>query len=346
MRKTGTGDRENVFRPSEELILSNFLGTMLVAASMLAASNSVLAQAGKAGAFLRLGISARAKAMGDAYTAMARGVEGSYYNPAGLPFLEKREVTASYWLLTLDREFTYIGLGFPVRPKADSTGRIAFDGGFALSWIHAGVDNIDGRDTDGQSFGDISNSEDAFVFSFALNPAEKLSLGLSVKVLWNRFPDLGIDGQTISATGVGFDFGALLTPVPWVTLGVSVRDINSQYTWNTQDLYGEDDGSETANKFPKVVRLGAAFRVPQIPHVTFAVDFEDSKELDNRMHFGAEGVFLQNLFIRGGYDDGSLTAGAGYGFGVLGRMSQINYGFATAGDRPEAEHVFSWVFQF
>lgn len=323
----------------------HFLKMMFVVACLLASFNSALAQAGKAGAFLRLGISARAKALGDAYTALARGVEASYYNPAGLPFLEHKEVAASYWLLSLDRQFTYIGFGLPIHPKQDSSGR-AFDGGFALSWIHAGVDNIDGRDTDGQPFGEISNSEDAFVFSFALNPVQKLSLGLAVKILWNRFPDLGIDGQTISATGVGFDFGALLTPAPWITLGVSVRDINSKYTWNTQDLYGDDEGSEVTNKFPKILRVGAAVQPPQIPNVTFAFDFEDSKELDNRVHFGAEAVLGSHLFLRSGFDDGSLTAGAGYGFGVFGRMSQINYGFAAAGERPEAEHVFSWVFQF
>lgn len=309
------------------------------------ASDSAFGQAGKAGAFLRLGVGARAKAMGDAYTALARGVEASYYNPAGLPLLQSKEIVASYWLLSLDRQFTYVGFGLPVRPPADSSGRSAFDGGFSLSWIHAGVDNIDGRDSDGNSF-DLSNSEDAFVFSFALSPHKKLALGLSVKVLWNRIPDVGIDGQTISATGVGFDFGALLTPTPWVTLGLSVRDINSGYSWNTQDVYGGDQGASDVNKFPKIVRVGAAFKPPQISGVVFAVDFEDSKEFDSRIHFGAEGSFGYNLVIRSGYDAGSLTAGAGYGFGVFGKMAQINYAFAAAGDRPESEHVFSWVFQF
>jgi hypothetical protein len=35
---------------------------------------SSFAQGGTVGAFLRLGIGARAKAMGDAYTALARGI--------------------------------------------------------------------------------------------------------------------------------------------------------------------------------------------------------------------------------------------------------------------------------
>ncbi len=312
---------------------------------LVAFVTSLSAQGGKAGAFLRVGIGARAKAMGDAYTALARGIEASYYNPAGLPFLERKEASFSYRVLSLDRQFTFIGIGIPIHPKADSSGRRELDGGFALSWIHAGVGDIDGRDTDGQSLGELSNSENAFVFSFALNPVKMLAIGLSVKVLWNRFPDIGLDGQTISATGVGFDFGALLSPIKWVTLGISVRDINSKYTWNTDDLYAED-GSEVVNKFPKIVRTGLAVQPPPLPGVTLAFDFEDSKELDSRIHFGAEGTFRQNIMLRSGFDDGSLTAGAGYRFGVLGKTSEIHYAFAAPGDRPEAEHVFTWVFQF
>ena len=308
-------------------------------------TSQLFAQGGQAGAFLRLGVGARAKAMGDAYVALAQGLETSYYNPAGLPLLENREVIVSYRFLSLDRQFSFIGIGFPIQPKISGSEEKALAGGLALTWIHAGVSNIDGRDSDGRSTGELSNSENAFVLSFALHPARVLSLGLSVKVLWNRFPDIGVSDETISASGVGFDFGALLRPVEWLSLGFSIHDINSKYTWNTDKLYGED-GSEVINKFPKVVRTGVAVRVPQVPGLVVAFDFEDSKELDSRLHFGAEKQFVQNIVIRGGYDDGSLTAGGGYNFGVLGKMSQLNYSFVSSGDRPEAEHVFTWVFQF
>ncbi|MFQ6115663.1 MAG: hypothetical protein ACE5NG_16505, partial [bacterium] len=211
------------------IVLSIFLWLALVSGFM----PCLFAQGGVAGAFLRLGIGARAKAMGDAYTALARGIEASYYNPAGLPYLENKEFMSSYRFLSLDRQFTSLGFGVPIQPKVDKSGSRVIDGGFALSWIHAGVGDIDGRDSDGRHSGDLSNSENAFVFSFALNPVRILSLGLSVKVLWNRFPDVGIKGETVSASGVGFDFGALLSPIQWVTFGVAVKDINSKYAWNT-----------------------------------------------------------------------------------------------------------------
>ncbi|MFQ5866357.1 MAG: hypothetical protein ACE5IW_14135 [bacterium] len=305
----------------------------------------LFAQGGVAGAFLRLGIGARAKAMGDAYTALARGIEASYYNPAGLPFLESKELMTSFRFLSLDRQFTYVGFGVPIHPKVDKSGSRAVDGGFALSWIRAGVGDIDGRDSDGRHFADLSNSENAFVFSFALNPTGVLSLGLSVKVLWNRFPDIGINGETVSATGVGFDFGALFTPSEWVTFGIAIKDINSKYTWNTDKIFGED-GSQSINKFPVIVRTGVAFKVPQIPNVTWAFEYEDSKELDSRIHLGAEGIYQEVIVLRGGFDDGAITAGGGYQFNLFGKTSQLNYAFITPGNRPEEEHIFTWVLQF
>ncbi|MFQ5651478.1 MAG: hypothetical protein ACE5IY_16205 [bacterium] len=308
-------------------------------------------QGGRAGAFLRVGVGARAKALGDAYSAIATGVEAAYYNPAGLPFIENKQVMASYRFLSLDRQFSYIGFGMPVQPKARK-GQKAINGGFSLAWLRAGVEDIDGRNTDGEHFDDLSNSENAFVFAFALNPAPMLSFGLTFKVLWNRFPSLGSEGETISASGVGFDFGAMLFPVDWLTLGVVVKEINSKYRWNTEDLFGED-GSETVDDFPKIIRYGVALTPPRFGKVILALDYEQiykekifASKLDDRLHIGAEAAFWHDFVVRAGFDDGSVTAGGGYAFSLIGKKSQLNYAFISPGNRPEEEHIFSWVFQF
>ncbi|MFQ5708368.1 MAG: hypothetical protein ACE5HO_13005 [bacterium] len=327
-----------------DVVVKKIAVCLLALAVLFAGRRLSYAQGGTAGAFLRVGIGARAKAMGDAYTALAKGIEASYYNPAGLPFLQHKELMTSLRVLSLDRQFTFVGLAVPIRPKSKNK-KSVMDGGFSLSWIHAGVGDIDGRDSNGQPLGDFSNSENAFVFSFALSPAKVLSFGLSVKYLLNRFPDVGTDGKTISATGVGLDFGGLLSPFDWLTLGISVKDINSKYTWNTKDLFG-DRGSQVINEFPTRVRSALAVRVPHVQGLTVALDYEDSKELDSKVHFGAEKVLQQDFVVRAGIDDGALTAGGAYLFELFGKMSQLNYAFASSGNRPESEHVFSWVFQF
>lgn len=318
----------------------------LLGCLLLCLNATVSAQSGTAGAFLRVGVGARAKAMGDAYTALATGVEATYYNPASLPHLEKKELNLSIRRLSLDRSFTFVGLAVPIEPKVNGESGTTIKGGFSLAWLRAGVGDIDGRNSDGRQIGDISNSENAFLFSFALHPTEMLSLGLSVKVLYNRFTDIG--GENLSANGVGFDIGALVQPTNWLSLGLVLKDFNSKYRWSTGDIYGED-GSDTIDKLPRVLRIGAAVRVPRFEDVILTADFEQfyngthfKNRLGDRIHIGAEGVVFENVLIRGGYDDGSLTAGGGYRFGKF----QLNYAFRSPGTKPEGEHVFTWVFQF
>ncbi len=329
------------------------MAASILTALLLYSSSPALAQAGLAGAFLRVGLGARAKGMGDAYSALARGVEASYYNPAGLPHLENREVIASYRFLALDRQFSYIGFAMPVRPKvASSSGDKFINGGFSLSWIRAGISDIDGRNSDGTHFDDLSNSENAFIFAFALNPVQKFSVGLAVKVLWNRFPDIGIDGETVSASGVGLDLGALYSASDWLTLGLTIKDINSKYRWNTAKIFDED-GSESVDDFPKAVRYGLAVRPPGWQNVVLSFDYEQiykselfTGKIDDRFHLGGEAAVLPTIVVRAGFDDGRPAAGGGYEFPLFGKMSQLNYSFTAPGNRPEEEHVFTWVFRF
>lgn len=315
---------------------------------ILLSFGSLSAQSGTAGAFLRVGVGARAKAMGDAYTALATGVEASYYNPAALPYLEKKELNVSIRRLSLDRSFTFVGLAMPIEPKVGDEASSTIKGGFSLAWLRAGVGNIDGRNSDGNAIGDISNSEHAFMFSFSLNPIDVLSVGLSVKVLYNRFTD--IDGDNLSANGVGFDLGAFLTPRDWLSFGVILKDFNSKYRWNTGEIYGEEASQTTVNQLPRVLRIGAAIRVPRFEYITLSADFEQfynethfSNRLGDRIHLGVEGIVLEKVAVRGGYDDGAVTAGGGY---VFGNKFQLNYAFRSPGNRPEGEHVFTWIFQF
>ncbi|RMG21082.1 MAG: hypothetical protein D6732_27655, partial [Methanobacteriota archaeon] len=62
-----------------------------------------------AGAFLRIGLGARALAMGNAQVASANTGYGLYYNPAALPNVVNKRFSASYSNMSLDRKFNFIG---------------------------------------------------------------------------------------------------------------------------------------------------------------------------------------------------------------------------------------------
>jgi hypothetical protein len=296
-----------------------------------------------AGAFLRMGLGARANAMGGAFTGVAEGAVAAYYNPAGIPFLEKREIMLSYRFLSLDRNFNYIGFATGVRPKVEEgSGELALNGGLALSWIHAGVDNIDGRDFAGNHYQNFSNSEHAFALSFGVMPIKNmLAIGLTGRVLYNRFPDMGDDNATISDTGLGVDLGVLVKPLPYLSVGFVIKNINARYSWKTAKLWEKD--IDKIDRFPQTFRGGIALRYPY-PWLLLAADIEKNNQQDLKYFIGTEALLLDQFAARAGLNNGSLTLGGGYLFQLFSRSVQIQYAFVTKKYDADSEHIFSWVF--
>ncbi|RMD93480.1 MAG: hypothetical protein D6814_15595, partial [Calditrichaeota bacterium] len=165
----------------------------IVVTAMLIPGSDIRAQGGYAGAILRMGLASRSEAMGRAYTAVVGNPESAYYNPATMTFMKLRMIDLSYRSLSLDRSFAYVGFATRLHPGEEKLPEEDKDyqyGGVALSWIHASVSNIDGRDLDGEKFATFSNTQNAFNFSFALRLNKRVSLGIATHILWNRFPTL------------------------------------------------------------------------------------------------------------------------------------------------------------
>jgi hypothetical protein len=316
----------------------------LIGLFLLILTGNVLAEDGSfAGAFLRMGLGARANAMGNAYTGVAEGSVAAYYNPAGIPFLETRQVMLSYRFLSLDRKFNYIGFATGIRPKIEEgSGEMALNAGLAVSWIHAGVDNIDGRDFAGNHYQDFSNSENAFALSFGVMPIKnKLAVGLTGKVLYNRIPDIGDNNAAISDFSLGVDIGVLVKPLPDLSIGFMVKDINAKYDWKTDKVWEKD--IDKTDRFPTTFRGGIALRYPY-PWLLLAFDLEKNNQQDLKYFVGTEALFQKKFAARAGLNNGSLTVGGGYLFELFKKPVQIQYAFVTKKYDVAPEHIFSWVF--
>ncbi len=315
------------------------LGLLLIGhAQMASAEDGILA-----GAFMRMGLGARANAMGNAFTGVAEGSVAAYYNPAGIPFLETRQLSVEYRLLSLDRKFNYVGFATGIRPKVDdASGEMALNAGIAISWIHAGVDHIDGRDFEGNHYQDFSNAENAFALSFGVMPIRnKLAIGLTGKVLYNRIPDIGDNNAAISDFGMGVDIGLLAKPLPYLTIGVMAKDINAKYDWKTDKVWEKD--IDKTDRFPTTIRAGIGLRYPY-PWLLFAFDLEQNDQQGTKYFVGAEGLFQNKFAARIGLNNGSLTLGGGYQFDLFKKPVQIQYAFVTKKYDVAPEHIFSWVF--
>ncbi len=297
-----------------------------------------------AGAFSRMGIGARALSMGGAFTAIAEGPAAAYYNPGAMPFLKNRQIMASYRFLSLDRKFGFLGYSQSVRPKVDVDSKEQpFNGGLAISWIYAGVDNIDGRGFNGQHIGNFSNSENAFSLSFGLSPVEIIGIGLTARVLYNRFPKVGDDDSAISDFSFGMDLGVLIKPLPFLALGFAVKDLNAKYDWKTDKVYEKD--IDKIDRFPRTYRGGIAVNWPY-QWLTFALDIEKNNQQDRKYFTGIEVIPIPEVAVRAGLNNGNFAGGFGYNFKLFKQNAQVEYAFVTKDYDVSSEHVFSWLFEF
>lgn len=317
-------------------------GLLLLGLSRLSFAGS---NAGTAGAFLRMGLGARALAMGDVGVAVPGNSYGIYYNPASLPYLTKKTFSSTYNYLALDRHLNFVGFAAPLKPPAAREGE-TLKAGVGVGWINAGPGELEGRDSDGNRIGTFNYADNAFYFSFALRLADRMAVGFSPVVVYGSFPDLS-DDEKLYTTRLGFDAGVLVNPWDQLYIGAQVRHINMQYRWDTSTVWNEQ-GTTRTDKFPRIYRFGVSYLFKF--NLMLIGEYETSDQDDNQLHLGAEytynALYPYIFSLRGGYDDRSPAFGFGVGFDVWKVRGQLDYAYQIQDVPPYDSQVISFSVSF
>lgn len=312
---------------------------MIIAVLAVSAASVINAQTviGKyAGEFLAIGVGGRALGMGGAQTAAVNDVTSGYWNPAGLAHI-------NYPQLSLMHEehfgnlvnYNYAAVAIP----------FGTDMSFGLSAIRLGIDGIDDTrnalyDANGDGILDINtdrldyskitkfnNTDWAFFLTFAKRASDNFYWGANVKVILR-------DIAEYSATGIGFDVGAVYMPAQNLYLGANIQDVTTTLVaWST----GRNE------LISPTAKLGAAYGIEIpfgriTPAVDFDVRFENRRTASNfnvgsvsfDFHGGLEFRYKDLFAIRGGYNDvKQFTVGAGIKLPKL----NIDYSFARFNEK-------------
>ncbi len=225
---------------------------------LLMGGGELMAQSGGfAGAYTRMGFGPRGMGMGNAMTAVHQQGVFAHYNPALASTVGRTEFDFSASAMSFDRTLNAANIAFQVPPNA----------GINIGILHAGVQDFDGRSTSGVPTGNFSTNEISMFVAFGLNPGERFSLGFSAKLLYaDYFDDLD------NPLGFGIDIGFLYRVTDTWTLGGSIQDIFSSYTWTSSSLYGSNLASRK-DSFPTRFKLGAAYEIPDLD-LLLSAEFE------------------------------------------------------------------------
>lgn len=255
------------------------------------------------GAFSRIGFGARGIGLGNAVSSITEGELVSYYNPAITPFQDHNSAQVGYSFLSLDRALNFLSYTrkFDFYSASDTVSqnrKPKTTAGLSVGIINSGVSNIDGRDNNGISTGELSTSENQFFMGLAARISDKVSLGLSIKYYYYKLY------EEISSTSLGFDIGALYRLNDNFNISLVIADINSAYQWDTAPVY-EQNGITTEDKFPNLRKIGVSYRNKEIG-ILGTIEFENSNAQTNILRAGVEYNIYDQFYVRGGIDQFNL----------------------------------------
>ena len=275
---------KNSKNKEKEMLKNKFFLLVTVSLVFGVLASSAWAGDNHAMPMLRMGVGARALAMGGAYVAEASDASAGYWNPAGLAQIDFINVTGMYSAnMSFDRSYNSIAYGH----------RFDF-GAIGVTWLNSGIKEIPEYDPSGNRGTDFDAMDNVFLFSYG-NQLDHLMIGGSFKVV-NQKIDYS---DSYSKTGVGFDAGIKFEVADEVSFGFTAQDLGTKVG---------DDRVQTDFRFGAVIYPMAGF--------TFPVDVEKIVDREGlRFHFGGEYTyeFSMDYFasLRSGVNDGNFAIGVG-----------------------------------
>ena len=251
--------------------------------------------------FLKIGVGARAAAMGDAFTVIVDDSTSLYWNPAGLAKIEKRQLSATYNLWFAGINQGYLGMGFPLGGTAVVAG--------GVDYVDMG--DFDGRDEAGNPTGTFTASALNYQVGYANRFREKFLWGISVGIVQDTIAD---DMKSTYAANLGLIYKSSES----LSLGLALQNLGGQL------------GSDP---LPFVAKAGMAYNWKSL---LFVLDI--ASPADNDVYYGAgvEWWMMDGIALRAGYktnqDIGEgLTAGVGFDKGKI-RFDYAYVPYGALGD--------------
>ena len=257
--------------------------------------------------FLRIPVGARASGMGDAYTAVAEDASATWWNPAGLAFINRTETVNMYckWLPQFylpDPNFRYFGLFHHFNEF----------GTVGANFIHMNYGDIQRTDEIGNALGTFHSFEWAATVAYGSKINENLALGISLKYIYSHHSPIGVGQEQGSgiASVFAFDLSTLyklnlsrLFHFPEARffrfqLGANLANIGPKISYTDR---------ENADPLPTNLRTGLAFIFQYQDYVKATMSYEVEKELVMLHSDGSTDPVYQAMFTSW-YNDGGFMS--------------------------------------
>ncbi len=267
--------------------------------------------------FLKIGLNAKAVAMGDAYSSISEDATSLIYNPSTI-HLGKNNVILSHNISQIDFTSSFIGTKFVF-------GKL----GVGLGLIRAGVNNIEVRLTPGAPLEKFDSQDISINLGISYNFYENISVGIATKFLYEK---IYVD----EASGFGLD------------IGTNYKKDEFSFSFVLANLGSMDEMRNTRTKLPTLVRFGGSYKYPY-KDFNFLLALEGFKVLEGgklHIHSGFEAGYKDLAFIRVGYQTNYENRNFSAGIGLKYKDITFDYAFIPYSNSFGTGNIFSIGYNF
>ncbi len=264
-----------------------------------------------------IGFGARQLGMGGATVANVKSSSSIFWNPAGLPGVDRSEIQLFHMTLFMDTRYDFASFAYPTL----SLGTFGVGVGDLASGSFDRIENF-------VTIGEFSSRQNLFMFGYGFPLFENLYTGMTVKGVY-------YDIAGFRDSGFGFDFGMIykMSFINGLSLGFKGTDIGGpSVKLNTVE-----------QRYPMALRGGMSYEslLGGKHSLMLNFDFENTEKLGSDIYTGGEFGINQMLFLRAGYMGDKVTFGGGLAY----KSFNIDYAFATMSDL-ESSHRISLSYAF
>lgn len=281
--------------------------------------------------FLKLGVGPRAIGLGSAYTGVGDDVYTLYWNPAGIGFIRRWELSAMYnqyfadmyyGAITGAKQYHFLG------SRKSAVGFGLFYHGMS-EWDATLGKTAAGNTVEKGSASNLLALVSAGQRLDWLLP--ELSVGVNAKIGYSKLMEY-------SATSLAADFGIMYQMEVWnkpLTLGFTLQNLGFQSAF-----------IEQKSEFPTGYRFGASYKIMGCPwhQLMIASDVSKYKYGEFRFGLGAEYWLRGIIGFRGGYNF-SPDALGDISFGASVRFDAFNSGLQSDYSQTDFGNVLGYDYK-
>ena len=273
-------------------------GFFIFASSLILHPSSLLfAQSGgQPGQFMAYGAGARGLGMGGAFFAVADDASASYWNPAALVLLEKKEFTAMQATLFADTTLNFFTYAHPTTSKGTWAVSMTQLKSVGFERIEITANPAGDEIIDIQTLGTFDSVERALAFSWGRDVSEKLSFGIMAKNI-----SRSLDTSKDSFNAIDISMLQKFSPIYRVAMGV-------------QNVFSMAAG-DTDDKLPLTIKFGQAMSLFK-GSLVFGLDIAKPQAAETNWRFGGEYWLMYWSALRFGVMGSPAIQEADFGLGI------------------------------